>query len=103
MLFPIVMTTSGAIVNPTTSKTKNVTHSLAMTLFVVFCMLSSLLRGGMMTSVHLPGVAQKRGIVGLKTSQSSPYNHTASSTRANGSCFISVKNSPLVSVVQYPM
>ena len=31
----IVMTTSGAIVNLTTSKTTNVTHSRAMTLFVV--------------------------------------------------------------------
>ena len=48
-------------------------------------------------------VAQKRGMIGLKTSRSSLYNHTVSSTRANGTCFISVKNSPLVSLVQHPM
>ena len=48
-------------------------------------------------------VAQKRGMIGLKTSRSEPYNHTVSSIRANGSCFISVKNAPLVPLVQHPM
>ena len=48
-------------------------------------------------------VAQKRGMIGPKKSRSRPSTTLLSSIRANASCFISVKNAPLVPLVQHSM